>query len=151
MCFPACLRTNFAPHGRKSTSSRFMLDPTHFNVTFCLRIINKIQGRATTGSIVQTLIHRLQTKNMDVAVRGCCPKVIRKHILVRTHMHLRTRMRTHTPQTYKHAHAHAHTHAHPHTHTSLTYLWNGDCSAKSTSNDIQSHGEGGDSGWDWLN
>ncbi len=113
--FPSLLARQFAPHDRKSTSSKSMLDPTHFNVTFSLRIINKIQGRATTGSIVQTLIHRLQ-KKMDVAVRGCCPKVIHKHILVRTHMHLRTRMRTHTPQTYKHKHMQAHAHARIHKH-----------------------------------
>ena len=68
--FPSSLAHQFAPNGRKSLSSRFMLDPKHFNVTFCLRIINKIQGRATTGSIVQTLIHRLQTKRWMLRCGG---------------------------------------------------------------------------------
>ena len=76
-------------------------------------------------------------------------------------MHTHTHPQMHTyNQAHTQTHSHAHAHTHAHTHTSLTYLWNGDCSAKSTSNDIPSrfrfcigvgsHGEGGDSGWDWF-
>ena len=60
-----------------------MLDPKHFNVTFWLRIIDKIQGRATTGFIVRRMNAGCEQKG------GCCGAG------VLTEGHTQTHSRTH--------------------------------------------------------